>query len=176
MTLPQINPRERLALIVGGLVVLVTLVVLGVILPYRAALDRLDTRIASRQQQAQEILELRQEYLLLQRQLAEAETRAAKSRDFSLFSFIETAAGQVAGKENLVYMRPQAGASQDGIREEAVEVKLEKVKLDQLVRFLYAVESTDAPLQVKSLRVRTRFDDRSQLDAVMTISMYGRST
>ncbi|MBE0596322.1 MAG: type II secretion system protein M [Desulfuromonadales bacterium] len=175
MTLPQINPRERLALIVGALVVLMTVLVMGVILPYRAAMANLDTRIASRQQQAQEIQSLRQEYLLLQRQLAEAEARAAKSRDFSLFSFIENTAGQVAGRENLVYMRPQVGATQDGIREEAVEVKLEKVQLDQLIRFLHALESTDAYLQVKNLRVRTRFDNRAQIDAVMTISMFGRS-
>ncbi len=175
MTLPQISPRERLALIVCGLVVLATVIFLGVVLPYRNAMTRLDGKIASRQKQVQQIQELRQEYLLLQQQLSKAEGRLDKARNFSLFSFVEATAARVASKENLVYMRPQTGSAQEGFREESVEIKLEKLHLDQLVRFLYSFESADAALQVKSLRIRTRFDDHSQLDAVMTVSMFGRS-
>ncbi len=175
MNLPQINPRERLILIVGGLFVLATVFYLGVVSPYENSLARLDARIASRQKQVQEIQDLRQDYLLLQRQLNEAENRLDKGRNFSLFSFVEATAAREAGKENLVYMRPQTGSAQEGVREESVEIKLEKLRLDQLVRFLYSFESADAAVQVKNLRVRTRFDDRSLLDAVMTVSMYGRA-
>ena len=52
MTLPQLSSRDRLALIVGGAVVLVTILVLGVVLPYRNALETLDSKIASRERQA----------------------------------------------------------------------------------------------------------------------------
>ncbi|MFA5515564.1 MAG: type II secretion system protein GspM [Desulfuromonadales bacterium] len=175
MNLPQLNPRERLAIIVGGLFVLAAILYLGVISPYQSTLSRLDARIASRQKQVREIQALRQDYLLLQRQLNEAENRLDKATGFSLFSFVEASATREAGRENLVYMRPQTGSSQEGFREESVEIKLEKLRLDQLVRFLYSFESAEAALQVKNLRIRTRFDDRSLLDAVMTVSMYGRA-
>jgi general secretion pathway protein M len=175
MTLPQLSRRDQIALSIGGAVVLVTVIVMGIILPYHNTLVRLDAKIAAGQRQVREMQEMRQEYLALQRQVAEAENRLAGAQGFSLFSFVESAATRVAGRENLIYMRPQTAAAQEGIREEAVEVKLEKLRLDQLIRFLYALESADAHLQVKNLRVRSRFDNRAQLDALMTVSMYGRN-
>jgi general secretion pathway protein M len=172
----QLNPRERWALVAGGLVVLVTIIYLGIISPYLNALNLLDTRIIARQRQVKEVQALRQEYLQLQRQTAEAEQRMAKAgAGFSLFAFVEAVTVQVATKENLVYMRPQQPSAQGEFSEESVEIKLEKIRIDQLVRLLYSVESADAYLQVKSLRVRTRFDNRSMLDAVLTISSFGRS-
>ena len=92
---------------------------------------------------------------------------------FSLFSFIEATEAQVASKENLVYMRPQPSVDQNEFREESVEIKLEKIRLDQLVQLLYEIESANAFLKVKTLRVKTRFDNKSELDAVMTISSMG---
>lgn len=175
MNLPQINPRERLVLIVGAVFVLATLIYLGIVSPYQKAMRRLDARIVSQQKQVRQIQDLRQEYLELQQQLAEAETRLDKGQGFSLFTFVETTAAREAGREKLVYMRPQTGSTQEGFREESVEIKLEKVRLDQLVRFLYDFESADAALQIKNLRIRARFDDKSLLDAVLTVSMYGRA-
>lgn len=175
LNLSQLSRRDRMALIVGGIVVLATVVAFGLILPYQEALARLDSRIATRQKQVREVQALQQEYRILKRQLAQAQSRLDQSRGFSLFSFIESQTTQVATKENLVYMRPQQTAVREDRKEESVEIKLEKLRLDQLVRFLYGIESADAYLQVKNLRVRSRFDDRSLLDATMTISSFGGS-
>jgi len=173
--LSQLSRRDRTALIIGGIVVLITLVVFGLILPYQGAISRLDSRIAARQKQVREVHDLQQEYRVLQRQLSEAQNRLSRSRGFSLFSFIESQTAQVATKENLIYMRPQQTATREGTQEESVEIKLEKLNLNQLVRFLYGIESADAYLQVKNMRVRTRFDNPSLLDTTMTISAFGGS-
>lgn len=175
LNLTQLSRRDRTALIIGSIVVLVIVMVFGLILPYQGAIARLDARIATRQKQVREVQVLQQEYRGLQRQLAQTQNRLAQSRGFSLFSFIESQTAQVATKENLIYMRPQQTASREGHQEESVEIKLEKLHLDQLVRFLYGIESADAFMQVRNLRVRTRFDDRSLLDATMTISSFGGS-
>ncbi len=172
----QLSSRDRLALIIGAVVVSLTALIFGVIVPYQESMDRLDSRISLRQQQIREIQVLQQEYRALQRQIAEAENRLARSRNFSLFSFVEGTTAQVATKENLIYMRPQPTVTQDGYREESVEIRLDRLQLDQLVRFLYAVDSAEGYLQVKNLRVRTRFDDRTLLDATMAISYLGRSS
>jgi general secretion pathway protein M len=171
----NLSQREKVILALGAAVVLATLLFLGVIDPYRGAMVRLDSQISSRQRQLQKIHVLRGEYLALQRQQAQVDARMARGKDFSLFSFVENVTGQVASKENLVYMRPQPSSVQDTVREDSVEIKLEKIRLNQLVRLLYAIDSADACLQVKSLRVKTRFDDRTLLDAVLTISSFGRN-
>lgn len=172
--LANLSNRDRMTLAIGGSLALVLLLVFGIIAPYRDSLARLDSRIDSRRQQLAEVEQLKLEYQSMQRQAAEVETELARSSDFSLFSFVESAAGQIAGRENLSYMRPQAGATQDGVREEAVEIRVEKVQLEQVVRLLHAVESADALVRVKSLRLKNRFDDKTRMDAVLTISAFGR--
>lgn len=172
--LANLSNRDRMTLAVGGSIALVLLLVFGIIAPYRDSLTRLDGRIDSRRQQLAEVEQLKLEYQSMQLQAAEVEAQLARSGGFSLFSFVESAAGQIAGKENLSYMRPQPGATQDGVREESVEIRVEKVRLEQVVRLLHAVESADALVRVKSLRLKNRFDDKSKLDAVLTISAFGR--
>jgi general secretion pathway protein M len=172
----NLSQRERIALVIGGVAVLATLVWVAVISPYQQSLDRLDTKIAARERQVRKVQELRNEYLVLQRQLNDADSQLTAGKDFSLFSFVENLITQVASKENLVYMRPQPVSVQNGLRENSVEIKVEKIRLDQLVRMLYAIDSAKAYLKVKNARIKTRFDDRSLIDAVLTISSFGKST
>lgn len=171
----QLSRREQVALAVGAAAVLAVVLYLGVIAPYRGALALLDSKIASRQQQIREVESLRREFLVLQQRQSAAEARLDRGGAFSLFPFVEGVVGQIAGKENLVSMRPQPPALRESLREESVEIRLEKIRLDQLIRLLYAVDSADALLQVKNLRLKTRFDNRTLFDATMIVAAFGRT-
>jgi general secretion pathway protein M len=170
----HLSRREHLAIAVGAVAVLATVLYLGVIAPYRSALSLLDSKITYRQRQIREVESLRRELLVLQQRQTVAEARLDKDMNFSLFPFVEGVVGQVAAKENLVSMRPQPPATRENIVEESVEVRLEKIRLDQVIRLLYAVDTADALLQVKNLRLKTRFDDRRLFDATMTVAAFGR--
>ncbi len=176
MNLPQLSQRDRLALLVGGLFIVAALIFFGIVAPYRAALQRLDASIAARERQVTEMQAIREECLQLRRQLASTEQRMSSSADFSLFSMVENLSVRFAGRDSLVYMRPQPTVVQDGYREDSVEIKLENIGLAQLVRLLYAVDTGREPVQVKALRIKPRFDDRALLDAVLIFSSYGRAS
>jgi general secretion pathway protein M len=171
----QLSRREQIALAVGAVAVLATVLFLGVIAPYRSTLSQLDSKISARQRQIREVESLRREFLVLQQRQTAAEARLDKAGTFSLFPFVEGLVGQIAAKENLVSMRPQPSASRENLVEESVEVRLEKIRLDQVIRLLYAVDTADALLQVKNLRLKTRFDDRTLFDATMTVAAFGRT-
>jgi general secretion pathway protein M len=170
----SLSQREKIILALGGCALLVILAVMAVVLPYRNALDRMDDKIVSRKRQLVQVRELQQEFRQVQQQAAEIDRRAAQGANFSLFSFIESTTQDVAGRENLIYLRPQPGGTEGDLTVETVEVKLEKIRLDQLVRLLYAAENADALLQVKNLRSKIRFDDPTLLDVVMTVSSFGK--
>ena len=172
----QLSQRERIILVAGAIIVVLLIFLFGVVAPYRAALERLDSKIASRQRQLVELGQLSNQYHQLQRQLAASERRFSEDADFSLLSFVEATSIRLAGRDNLISMRPQPAATVEGFREETVEVKLEKVRLHQLVQLLYAAETAPAPMLVKNLRVKTRFDDRNLLDVVVTFASYRRSS
>lgn len=172
----DLSTRDRNVLIGGGIVVLLLVLVFGVVLPYRSALDGLDARIASRREQLRTVQQLQQ---LIRRQQTvsnEVEQRLARGRGVALVTVIETLAKTVAGKENLVAMRPQPVTPPQGLRQEQVEVKFERLRLDQLVRFLHALDGAEGALQVGSLKVRKRFDDKTLLDATLVVSAFAKGT
>ena len=103
----QLSQRERFTLLAGAVIVVVLLFIFGIVAPYRAALGRLDTKIASKRRQLTEVRQLGQEYQQLQQQLAASERRLASSGDFSLLSFVEAASIRLAGRDSLTAMRPQ---------------------------------------------------------------------
>ena len=172
----RLSDREKIFVFSGAGVLLLLALWLGVISPYKRGMEQTESRIVSRQGQLEEVRQLQQEYVKLQAMLASAEKNLARSsRGFSLFTFVEDVTTRIGIRDNLVSMRPQTPQVQGEYREESVEIRLEKVGLDQMVRFLYALESADTPMQMKSMRLKPRFDNRTQLDSVLIISSLQRN-
>jgi len=172
----NLKPRERLFLLGGGTLLVGLLIYLAVIAPYRNSIARLETRISARQHQLLEVQSLQQEFRQLQQQNAEVERRAARGGRFSLIAFLEEKVLEIASRDNLVYLRPQAKVQREELTEESLEIKLEKIRLDQMVKLLYATETADTLLKVKSLRSKARFDDPTLLDVVLVIAAYGKGS
>ena len=83
---------------------------------------------------------------------------------------------RTAGRENLLSMRPQSPEVRKDITIDSVEIKLEKLTLRQLLEFLLGIEEATTPMQVKNLYLKQRFDDRSLLDASLTVTALRRTT
>ncbi len=172
----QLNQRERIFVIVGGVTLALILLYIAILMPYRNAMTRLDAQIAVRNQQIQEVHKLRAQYLALQQEVARTERLLDSRRDFSALTFIENLVESTAGRENLLSMRPQAPVTRNQVTTEAVEIKLEKMTLRQILELLWSVEKATAPMQVSNLYLKQRFDDRSQLDASMTVTALRRAS
>jgi general secretion pathway protein M len=173
--LNQLNQRERVFVIAGGIALILALLYFAILMPYRSALTKLDSRIAVRSQQLQEVKSLRAQYLALQQQISQVERLVKNSQEFSALTFIENLVQQTAGRENLLSMRPQAPQVQGEFMTDSVEIKLEKLTLKQVLELLWGVEKASTPMQVENLYLKQRFDDRALLDATMTITALRRS-
>jgi len=171
----ELTERDRRALVLAVIVILVTLVTFGLVLPYRRTLDRLEHRLAAKEQQVRQLKEKLAEFQRLRASSSRRRSVRGKQPP-SLIAFVEATAIELAAQEKLVALRPQQiPDKKDNIRE-AVEVKFERIRLDQLVRFLYRVETAPGRLQATRMRIRTRFDDPSLLDAVLVLTSYGEPT
>lgn len=168
------NLSPRVKLIAASAVIVALLILLAaVLIPYREGVRMAESRIASQQLQLEEVRRLRIEHRRLQQALAAAERRfEATTRGFSLFSFVEEVTNRTGVRENLVSMRPQPTQLHGGFKEESVEIRLERVQLEQLVRLLHAMEAADVLLNMKSMRVKPRFDNRLQLDTILLVSYF----
>ncbi|MEW6427406.1 MAG: type II secretion system protein GspM [Thermodesulfobacteriota bacterium] len=166
----ELSRREKIV-VGGGIVVLAAVVAwFAAVSPYLAGLGRAERRIDSWQQQLETARRLQAEYRRLQATVAAADRRMAASPGFSLLPFVEQTTNRLGVRDKLVAMRPQAPQLRDGYREEAVEIRLERLPLEQVVRLLHAIDNDGPLLEVKSLRIRPRFDDRGRLDLALVVS------
>lgn len=171
----QLNQRERIFVFAGGFAIILALLYFAIVAPYRSALDRLDRQISVRSEQLQEVKALQTQYLTLQQQMSQMERLLGNRQNFSALTFVEDLVERTAGRENLLSMRPQSPEVRNEFTVDAVEVKLERLNLRQLLEFLQGIEAAATPMQVKSLYLKQRFDDRSLLDATMTVTALRRT-
>lgn len=163
----QLSQRER-TMVYSALVAVVAVALwLGVIEPYRASMVRLDSQIKSRSNSLVEVTNLQQEIRHLRQQLSEVSGR--KEMEGPLFSHVEMLTEQAGVRDRLLSMRPQQSSQQGNYRQQQVELKLEKLSITQLVRFLYAIEYSAQGVQVKSMRIKRRFEDHSSLDVNLSL-------
>lgn len=169
----RLNTRERVILLLGALFLVLVFVWLVLLQPYFTAMNTLERRIEGQQRNLEQVATMRYEIDALQKQIAVIDERRRSNRP--LFSQVENLTVQTGIREQLLSMRPQPDSEQDGYRQQLVELRLERVSLTQLVRFLYTAEYNSGGIQVRSLRVRPRFDDRSQLDVNLVLMSLERA-
>ena len=152
-----------------------TLVFLGAFLAwdgYSRMLENLDRKIAASRKDIVKFGEEVGKYRALESQLRAMSTSTRGAGADSLISTVENAADRINARSQLLYVRPQPDKPHDGIVEEGVEIRLEKLQLDQLVELLHLFEQTGRSLRVSQLRIRTRFDNPEQLDTSMILSRF----
>lgn len=162
-----LNSREKNVIAAGLLVLLFLLVWFALLEPYFNAINTLERKIAAQQRNLGEIERMGEQIRQLRHQLAAVKTPEAGKRP--LFSQVESLTEQTGVRERLLSMRPQPATTQGGFRQQLVEIRLEKISLAQLVKLLHLVEYRSGGIQVKSMRVKPRFENRSILDVNMVL-------
>lgn len=163
---------DRTTLIVAGGAAILLLLIGGGITA-GVAIKRLDRTIAVRTQALHDIGQLRGEVQLLQQRLRQEEEKLARTEGVTLITVVEGLANRVGGQGNLAYLRPTASSAQDGVQAEAMELKLERQSLQQVLQLLWEIENNPAaPMAIASLRLQRRFDNHALLDATITMNAY----
>jgi len=169
----RLDERERIIVLAGILFLAGILVWLVLLNPYVNRMQSLDRRIEGQRRNLEQVATLGQEIAQLRQQLAGLESQQGSGRP--LFSQVESLTNQMGVRDQLLSMRPQPDSMQDGFRQQTVEIRLERVSLSQLVGFLHAAEHRSHGIKVRSLRVRPRFDNRSQLDVNLVLMSLERA-
>lgn len=168
----QLQPRERLFL-GGGAAVLVLFLFFKVAIDplFKHSAD-LDRQIVAARRQLAELRTMQQEY---QRQKSVVDTinnQLKKQQNFAIFSRLEEFAGQTGIRNKILYMKPTVSTPSEVYNEESVEIKMEGVTLDQLVRYLHQIENSPQLLKIKRLEIKPRFDSRQILTATFRVSAF----
>ncbi len=171
----QLENREKLFIIGGGVILIVMLLIYAAYIPYLHAIERADKSIQVKLKQIEEVKQMQLEYLALKEQLASLESHQGQGSRLSALTLIEDLASRIGSRDNLVNIRPQTAQVQGDYRVENVDVRFERMPLAQLVRLLKGLETSQGQIQVKSLQVKQRFDDKALVDLNMTVSSFRKN-
>jgi type II secretory pathway component PulM len=164
--------RERLFVIGAGAAVLLALLFMLVIDPMLAHSARLDQQIIKAQRDLQDLRTLQREYQRQKSILDDVNAQLKRQKNFSIFSRLEELAGQTGVRSSLLYIKPAVSTPSDAYEEEAVEIKLENVTLEQLTNYLYQIENSPQFMKIKRLYIKPRSDNRQILSAIFRVSTF----
>ena len=103
--------------------------------------------------------------------LLEEKVSAHAATSFS--AFLEKCADRVAIRDNLKQVKELSTSTSDDLEERQYAVTISRVSLDQLVAFLYEVETAGYPLRVLSAKIKTVVvSGQSLLDITLEISAF----
>jgi general secretion pathway protein M len=162
--------RDRMALGIGGGVLLVFVVSQFMLFPLLDKRKRLHRSIASRQKAVLEMQGMQRQYSQLDAQSSGLEKQLSlRLPTFSLFSFLEQMAGISKIKEHISYMKPSMVTGEGELRQVMVEMKLQTIGLQQLVTFLKGIESPEQVVTLKRISIQENKKIKGTLDVIMQV-------
>ena len=169
----RLSQRER-TLVSAMVATAIVIVTLGVGYFITDGLETLDQRNSDMRQALRDLDTQRDAYLRMKAKAAQLETRLGQA-PVQLQSYLEAAAKE-ASVDLPEMQKHEAVSSNKAFMERSVDLRLGAVTLEQLTKFLKAVETGRSMVVVTQLEVHTRDDRHQQLDVTMTVTTYERYT
>jgi general secretion pathway protein M len=168
----NIQPRERLFLGGAAAALVLFLIFKFTIDPLFKHSADLDRQIVTARRQLAELRTMQQEYQRQKTVVDSINSQLKRQQNFAIFSRLEEFAGQTGIRNKILYMKPTVSTPSEVYNEESVEVKMEGVTLEQLVRYLHQIENSPQLLKIKKLEIKPRFDSRQILTATFRVSAF----
>lgn len=128
----------------------------------------LEKKRTAREKVLKELLPLKVSYLAARRSSDQLSGRLASVRpDDSPAKIIE----DIGIKGKSVKIVPLKGEERSGFSEDAADVRIDGLTLNEAINLLYRLEKGSRPLVIKKYNLRTRFDDPSRCDLTLVLAL-----
>ena len=166
----KLAPREKHLIWAGVACMAIFVVLQFFVFPFFENKKRMASGLKAKEKGLSEIVRLRAEYQTYQRASQGIQEALSKRKTgFTLFSFLDDAAGKAQVKTYIKYMKPSTPSSTGPFKESMVEMKLEGITLQQLVGYLYHIESPDDLVSIKRLSIQENKKEEGYLDAIVQV-------
>jgi type II secretory pathway component PulM len=173
----KLEPRERTLVQIAGGLLAAYIAWSFFIAPIAGLVGGLDGRIADREHDLANVRRMVASYARVKSELAQAEHNTVpQTRDFSLFSVVESSFTKSVGRDKIASITPAADRTlTGGLIQYSVQLKLTAVNLAQVVDALYSVQTLEIPVGVSNLRIQRRTQDPHSYDVDITCFALGKS-
>lgn len=160
--LDNLSTRDRTLLTGMGMVLLV--VIVGFItMSLRSTIDDQASRVRTAKDNLVMVQELAQDYATAQAAVTAAEARLKSYEERSLRAFVEQIAMQAGVNDSLRAVDKVSSEVVGNFQQSEYKVELKQVELEDALKFVYGLETSEYPLQVKAARFRTSLLKREKV-------------
>lgn len=168
-----LQSRERLYIGGAGAAIVLFLIFKLAIDPLFKHSSELDRQIVTARRQLAELRIMQQEYQRQKSVVDSINSQLKRQQNFAIESRLEELARQTGIQPNkILSMRQALSAPSEMYKEESIEVKMDGVTLEQLVRYLYQIENSPQLLKVKKLDIRPHLNNRQLLTTTFRVSAF----
>lgn len=163
--------EQTIALVVAGAVL-----VLAVFLPVTVAsgkISRLEKDIQSGNKQIREVVREIDRYQEVQAELLASEKKLAGGFDSAIATTMESLASRAGIADRIDSLKEKPTAASDILDEVTVDVRVKKVTLPDLIKYLQSIEQDpNKLLRLKQLEIKPRYDNKEELNASFSVSTF----
>lgn len=164
----KLNKREKY-IIYGAIGVVAVLAIHQfIITPFFENKRRMQNGLQRKKAMIAEMLQWQSDYQAIKQNAQDSKALfAGRSKGFELYSFLNKIAGQIGIKDRITSMKPTKIAQKNSdYRLSQVDMKLDGIGLEQLVNYLYSVETSENIVDITKLTI-TKKDKKQGLISVM---------
>jgi general secretion pathway protein M len=166
----KLGKREKLSVSLGVGFITLFVIVQFILFPLLDKRDAMKRGIEVKRSGLKEIRTLKTEYEAYRKGDEGIKSHLGRrEKGFTLFSFLEQAAGRAGVKDHIKYMKPSDSPGDGPLKESTVEMKLDKINLKQLVEYLHLIESPEKVVSIKRISITDSKGAAGYLDAVMQV-------
>jgi general secretion pathway protein M len=170
----KINQRERLILSSAGILLVLFMIVQWMIFPILDRHTQLQQKLIEAKQDLNEIALLKADYkrFTTQADLAKAQIQR-RNKDFSLLSFLNDIAARTGLKNNIVNMKPStSNRKSSSLQVESVEMKFDDVNIEQLLAFLYRVETSPNLINIRQISITKQDRKEGVVESILEVETF----
>jgi len=167
----NLSKREKYAVFGTAGLIGCIVVLQFIITPVVESRKRMDRSLTERMRIRDDVLKIKTEYEAIKKRASQSDSRFARRRpDFTLFSFLDSLAGEAEIKDHISYMKPSTVTPKDSpYKISQVEMKLQAITMEQLTTYLYKVETSKNLVFVKRLSISKDSKETGFIDAVLQV-------
>jgi general secretion pathway protein M len=166
----KLAKREKYLVSLAAIAIALFLIFQFLIFPFFEERKRIQRGIRAREDGLKEMVRLGAEYQIHKKGFQGIkQILARREKGFTLFSFLEKAAGESELKGHIKYMKPSDSKGTGPYKESMVEMKLEGITLNQLVGYLYRIESPENIVSIKRISIQENKKESGYLDTILQV-------
>jgi len=162
--------REKYFISIAAVSISIFLLFEFLIFPFLEKRERIQDGLKAKEERMREIVMLGAEYQAIKKSSQVMDQLlAGRKKGFTLFSFLDRAAGEAEVKDHIKYMKPSTSKGKGPYKESIIEMKLNAITLNQLVGYLYRIESPENVIKIKRISITENKKGSGYIDAVLQV-------